>query len=130
MPRRSNLDRRRLLEGTSLAALGLASGCAAPRRRTPPGERLNLGFVGVGNRAGANLAACAGENVVALCDIDDTFLRKAADRHPGAGVYHDFRRMLDREPLDAPHEQTTKAPNKLKPKSFLHFLGVLLLCPY
>jgi len=101
MPRRSDLDRRRLLKNTSITALGLASGCAAPRRRAPSSEKLNLGFVGVSNRATANLAGCASENVVALCDIDDTFLGKAADRHPGAEPYHDFRRMLDREPLDA-----------------------------
>ncbi len=103
------LHRRDLLRGSSLAALGLVSGCATPvrgqrrarRRGIPLDEKLNVGFVGVANRAASNLGGCNSENVVALCDIDENYLGKACESYPEAKRYVDFRRMLEREPLDA-----------------------------
>ena len=94
------LHRRDLLRGSSLAALGLVSACAAPGRRRrplPPGEKLDLGFIGVATRGAANVAGCAGENVVALCDIDENYLGQAGETYPQARRYVDFRRMLERE---------------------------------
>ncbi|HCD00386.1 MAG TPA: oxidoreductase, partial [Planctomycetaceae bacterium] len=32
-------------------------------------ERLNIGAIGVGGRGASDLAAVAGENIVALCDV-------------------------------------------------------------
>ncbi|MBC8329677.1 MAG: Gfo/Idh/MocA family oxidoreductase, partial [Planctomycetes bacterium] len=97
------LDRRDFLcTSAALAAVSFVGGCAAPRRQgLPPSQKLNLGFVGVANRAGANLSGLAGENVVALCDVDDQYLGRAAQAHPRARRYYDFRQMLDVERLDA-----------------------------
>jgi len=70
-----------------------------------PNERLALGYVGVANRAAANLAATANlkdlVEVAALCDVNANYLGVAHKRHPKARTYHDFRRMLEREKLDA-----------------------------
>lgn len=66
--------------------------------RLPAGERLNLAAVGVGGMGGSNLAACAGENVVALCDVDvGGYAAKTVAAYPNAKVYKDFRVMLDRQ---------------------------------
>ena len=60
------------------------------------GEKLNIAIVGVGGRGGDNLKSVAGENIVALCDVDDEPLGEAAEgASPGARRTHDFRKMLD-----------------------------------
>ncbi len=96
------VNRRRFLARTVAAGLGSIgwAGTAAPRRRSP-NERLNLGVIGVANRGAANLEGVQSENVVALCDVDDLYLRAAAARFPRARTYHDFRRLLDQPDLDA-----------------------------
>ncbi len=60
-----------------------------------------MGVIGVANRGAANLAGVAGENVVALCDVDEPYLAAAAEAFPRARTHVDFRRMLDAERLDA-----------------------------
>src|ERR1022692_1525738 len=63
----------------SLSALGYKS----------PNEKLNIGAVGVGIRGPAILAgAAASENIVALCDVDETraakgFAQRSEERRVG-----------------------------------------------
>lgn len=66
-----------------------------------PNERLNLGIIGTINRAGANLAGVAGENIVALCDVNEDYLSETQQKFPKARTYNDFRRLLDQPDLDA-----------------------------
>ena len=94
------LTRREFLKNTSLAGLGgwfgfggLGGGSA--------NDKLNLGIIGTANRAGLNLAAVSGQNIVALCDTDETFLAGAAVQHPRAATYGDFRKLLERRDIDA-----------------------------
>lgn len=67
-------------------------------------ERLRLGFIGVGNR-GAQLLSATLPNedvqVVALCDVYRPHLDKWAARVEGAQTYGDFRRLLERDDIDA-----------------------------
>jgi predicted dehydrogenase len=74
---------------------------AIPPRFRSSWETLNIGVVGVANRANANLVGVSGENIAALCDIDEGFLAGAAKRFPKAKIYHDYREMFDKEKLDA-----------------------------
>src|SRR5262245_57187572 len=60
-----------------------------------PNARLNVACIGVGGRGRASLDACKGENVVAVCDIDDAPLEKAAKDFPNAKTFSDYRVMLD-----------------------------------
>ncbi|MEC8114323.1 MAG: Gfo/Idh/MocA family oxidoreductase [Planctomycetota bacterium] len=70
-----------------------------PRLRT---ERLRLGIIGVGNRGAANLAAVGHEHVVALCDVDDRYLKSAANEYQDAATFRDYREMLNADlDLDA-----------------------------
>jgi predicted dehydrogenase len=64
-------------------------------------ERLHVGVVGVAGRGGSNLAAMAGEQVVALCDVDRQRLGTAHERFPGAETYEDYRQLIERKDLDA-----------------------------
>src|SRR5207237_5348740 len=43
----------------------------------------------------------SGENIVALCDVDDNNLKAAALKYPMAKTYNDFRKLMDRKDLDA-----------------------------
>jgi predicted dehydrogenase len=70
-------------------------------RGSAPNEKLNLGLIGVGGRGSANLKAVSGENIVALCDIDENTLGKAAEQLSAAKTHHDFRKLLEQKDLDA-----------------------------
>ncbi|MCA9060864.1 MAG: Gfo/Idh/MocA family oxidoreductase, partial [Planctomycetaceae bacterium] len=64
-------------------------------------ERLNIGAIGVGGRGAGDLAAVAHENIVALCDVDETRLGAAAAKHPAAKTYTDYRQSMEQNDLDA-----------------------------
>ncbi len=67
-------------------------------------DRIRLGVIGIGNMAGTHLRNVVGEpdvDVVALCDVYRPHLDNAAGRAPSAATYRDFRRVLDREDVDA-----------------------------
>ena len=63
----------------------------------PPSEKLNVAGIGVGGRGAADINACEGENVVALCDVDEKQAGGTFKKFPNAKVYKDFREMLDKE---------------------------------
>ena len=96
------MTRRQFLANASLLTASIMTGCSAPapRRRVSPNAKLNLGVIGVSGRGGENLAGVAGENIVALCDVDSTRLAEAATKFPQAAGMSDYRRLLDRTDLD------------------------------
>ncbi|MBI3850858.1 MAG: Gfo/Idh/MocA family oxidoreductase [Verrucomicrobia bacterium] len=102
----ARIGRRQFIKHTSLTAAGLwLAGGRFFSAKGSPNEKLDIGFIGVANRAGDDLNEVAREidsvNVAALCDIDDNFLAKAKAKYPGAKTYNDFRRLLDHKGLDA-----------------------------
>ena len=60
-------------------------------------ERLRIAAIGTGNRAGANIAGVAHEQLIAFADVDQKFLDQAKQKYPGAKQYQDFRVMLEKE---------------------------------
>ncbi len=98
--RRQFLSRSSLLAGGAVA-LGmpaLFTGCATPYgrpRALGPNEKLNLAVIGTGGRGGSNLGSVRSENIVALCDVYEPAVSKAAQRYPQAKKYSDFRRLFD-----------------------------------
>ncbi len=98
-------SRRQWLKHSALAgsvAVGLG---AWPRRslarRVSPNEKLNIASIGVGGKGVADTRGVSSENMVAICDVDERMLDRAAKRFPKAKRYNDFRKMLAREKLDA-----------------------------
>jgi len=63
----------------------------------PPSNKLSVAGIGVGGRGASDIGACAGENVVALCDVDSSRAGGTFKKFPNAKIYKDFRRMLDKE---------------------------------
>ncbi|MBN8456552.1 MAG: Gfo/Idh/MocA family oxidoreductase [Verrucomicrobia bacterium] len=98
------LSRRRMLGGTLATAgilfvpgrvLGL-DGAASPN------NKLNIAGIGIGGKGKDDLAAVAGENIVALCDVDWNIAAPVFDRYPKARRFRDYRKMLDEMPeIDA-----------------------------
>ena len=82
-----------LAAGAGLRGIFPAPGIAATRN---PSEKLNIGLVGVGGMMGDfHLAGTAGENQIALCDIDEQILDPVCAKIPDARRYVDWREMLD-----------------------------------
>lgn len=100
MSRRTN--RRRFLENSALAGVGVwvASAGAAASARSP-NEKLNIGIIGCGGRGASNTQDVSGENIVALCDVDQSRLAKAAEKYSKAQKYADWRKLVDQKGLDA-----------------------------
>ncbi len=109
---------RRDFVGTAAAgvALGmglLSSACAGPpvatRRRPGPNDRVVLGLIGCGGLGAANMRnrmRFGDVDVAALCDVDDdrvpADLKEVEAKYGRApAVYKDYRRLLDREDIDA-----------------------------
>jgi len=63
--------------------------------QTPPSEKLNVAAIGAGGKGRGDIYACRGENIVALCDVDDVRAADSYAQFPDAKRFHDFRVMLD-----------------------------------
>jgi len=97
---RRSLSRRSFLHITTTVGTGVLASPSLLRAKSP-NEKLNVALIGVGNKGEANRAGVAGENIVALCDVDEKMLNAAAAKHPTARTYRDFRRMLEQKDIDA-----------------------------
>jgi predicted dehydrogenase len=97
-----HLNRRAFIKGAAVFGsgvwLGIGRGFASGKS---PNDKLNIGIIGVGNRAEANISGVNSQNIVALCDIDEEYLRRAAEDFPKAKTYTDFRKLLEQRDIDA-----------------------------
>jgi predicted dehydrogenase len=79
----------------------------------PASETVRVGMIGCGGRAVGMFPECAdvkGFRVVASCDCRLSLAEEYAKQYCGHdkwGVYEDFRKMIDREKLDAVMVETT-----------------------
>lgn len=75
--------KRRTFLKVGAGATALLSAPAILRARNL-NEKLNVAVIGCGGRGRSNLDAVAaeGENIVALCDVNETNLNAASERHP------------------------------------------------
>jgi predicted dehydrogenase len=107
--RRGFMEAVGVLAAVSIVPRHVLGGAGQP----PPSDRLNIGCVGVGGMQGANdVRSISGENIYALCDVDETFLGKAAEKYPKAKLYRDFREMLDKEHKNL-HAVTVTIPDHM-----------------
>jgi predicted dehydrogenase len=90
-------NRRQVLRhlGATGIAIGGSGRLTMPARGARPNDRLNLAIVGCGGQGAENLEKVAGENIVALCDVDEKRAADAFRRYPKAKRFRDYREMLD-----------------------------------
>jgi predicted dehydrogenase len=91
--------RRRFLAASATATFGFQFFRGHLFGAEAPSNKLNLAAIGVGakGQGAANLKACAGENIVALCDVDADYAAPTFARYPSAKTYVDYREMLDKQ---------------------------------
>jgi predicted dehydrogenase len=112
-PQPPALSRRKFL-GVATAAWATAR--IVPARalgadgQVAPSNRINLAGIGVGGVGFGQLQDFekAGFNIVALCDVDDVYAKKAFEKWPQARRYRDFRELLrdEGDKTDAVHVAT------------------------
>ena len=88
----TGISRRKFLD---LAAAAVPSLMILPRRvlggkgYVAPSDKLNIAGIGVGGQGGGDIAGMAGENIVALCDVDWARAAKSFESFPDAKRYRD-----------------------------------------
>ncbi len=105
----SELDRRGFLRGSAVGMAAAAFSVGAPLKKDAPSDRVQVGCVGVGGRAGFLMKTFAGlpaVDVVALADIDSSRLSEAVEtvkkiRGKAPRRYGDFRRLVEDPEIDA-----------------------------
>ena len=87
------LTRRRFLGSSAglVAGVPFARGFAAGEVR----DKVKLAVVGVAGRGAANLAGVAGEEIVALCELDPARADAARKQFPNAEFFTDARKLFD-----------------------------------
>lgn len=96
------ITRRQLLQSTMAAGVGLTilpSGVFAGAKA--PSNKLNIAVIGAGGRGRAHFGAIKNENIVALCDVNEQTLAKAAKTFPDAKHYVDWRKCLEQKDINA-----------------------------
>ncbi len=96
------MQRRNLLKSAASTGAGwiiLKSGML--KGQTAPSNRLNVALIGVWGRGTAHYNVLRGENVVAVCDVNDNRTKEVAEIFPNAKPYWDWRRCLDQKDVEA-----------------------------
>ncbi len=106
----SDLTRRAFLAAATTTAALAASAQEKPNTakvvpgKVSPNEKLNVAAIGAGGKGLSDIMNCRreGDNVVALCDVDDDRAAEAYYRLPDAKKFKDYRNMLEQMPeIDA-----------------------------
>lgn len=97
---KKQISRRAFLQ--TVAAGAAVAPLVLPRRvfAAPSSGRLQHAAIGVQGQGAHDLGSifsCDKVDVVALCDIDQKNLERAAQLHPSARLYRDWRELLEKE---------------------------------
>ncbi|MEM7305266.1 MAG: Gfo/Idh/MocA family oxidoreductase [Planctomycetota bacterium] len=106
-------SRRSFLKLSTAAGLAIpAASCALTSKEVRfVSGRVRHAGIGVGGMGAADLRQISSHpnvDVVALCDVDENKLKAAAELHPDARLYRDWRKMMEREDgrIDSVHVTT------------------------
>ena len=95
MSRNRRVTRRSFLRGAALATL--AAPTVIGSRAFGANDRITTGIIGLGGPAGGG---AGGTDLIAACDVRDDKLGRHA-RNDRVTKYRDFRKLLDRDDIDA-----------------------------
>ncbi|NLN76635.1 MAG: Gfo/Idh/MocA family oxidoreductase, partial [Armatimonadetes bacterium] len=91
------------LTGVGISAVAQTGGGQA--KATPPSEKINIGFIGVGGRGMGlfnGFTSYDDVRVGAISDVYEPRLKDAVAKTQGtAKAYHDYRKLLEQKDLDA-----------------------------
>lgn len=93
-------SRRKFLIQASTAALAGPAFIAQATAAKAPNQKLRHACIGVGGMGWGDLQQFkkhGSVEIVALCDVDEKHLKRAADLCPGARIYTDYRALFEAE---------------------------------
>ena len=104
--------RRDFIKTSAAVGAGVwVAGGATAKASVSALEEIRFACIGIGGKGSSDsLAAANNGKVVAVCDIDESKLRKHKDKFPGATQYHDYRKMLE-EKADSIDAVTISTPD-------------------
>ncbi len=91
-----NRPTRRTFLKRSILTASAATLVAPGSRVLGANKRLNVAAIGAGGKGAVDIGFCAGENVVALCDVDERNAAGTFKRFGSAQRFTDFRVMLEK----------------------------------
>src|SRR5262245_41605823 len=98
--RTSSMTRRQFLHYSALATAGAVTLPALAKgspRVLGAGDKLRIACVGASGKGESDIRDCGGEQIVAICDVDQNNAAKSLQKFPGAKFYFDWREMLEKE---------------------------------
>ncbi len=90
-----SISRRESIRRLTACGLGVWAATQGSSLFASANDKLNIALVGCGGRGGENLPGVAGENIVALCDVDERQAGKTFEQFPQAPRFRDYRKLLD-----------------------------------
>jgi len=85
MARKPALTRRQFTGQTiATGAAAVAAPFFVPQAAFGANDRLNVAAIGAGGKGTVDIAGCARENIVALCDVDQARASQSFNRYPKA----------------------------------------------
>ena len=90
------INRRRFVKNTGAIAGGVWLGTSPVAKAAGPNDKLNVACIGVGGRGSANVGGVSGENIVAMCDVDENKAGSRFQQFDKARKFQDYRVMLDK----------------------------------
>jgi predicted dehydrogenase len=99
-----SISRRDVLKGasvaTGLAVLGGVWAEPLEAQKRPkgksPNSKLNIACVGCGGQGASDINHVSGENIVALCDVDEKRAASTFNQYSQAQKFQDYREMFDK----------------------------------
>lgn len=73
----------------------LPAGVLGLRAGTSPNGKINVAGIGIGGQGASDLSNMESENIVALCDVDQSHAAHVFKKYPQAKQFTDYRKMLD-----------------------------------
>ena len=100
MQRRPHFSRRDFLKSTTAGVALLSSGVWSQTARAASRsvqDKLNIACIGTANRAHDDINELKNECIVAVVDVDSSYLDRAGVEFPDARKYADYREMIEKE---------------------------------
>ncbi len=95
------MNRCQVLKAAAIGAGMMIVPSSVLAGKNAPGNKLNVALIGVWGRGLAHYGVLSGENVVALCDVNEKRFPDALKQFPNAKTYVDWRKCLDQKDIDA-----------------------------
>src|SRR5262249_18606082 len=83
------IPRRQFLRYSALGIGAATLAATSILQAQSPNSKLNIAVIGAGGKGESDTDHCSGENIYALCDVDDNTLNARKKKYPDAKTFKD-----------------------------------------